>query len=252
MTHLSCCGTSRPDVLKGLGSADHARAIERVHLPGVRSLPAAHTSLALATPLVPSVTAARSASTADGRFSAERARRWEVDSLSPRRQGAVAIVTVPSPGCGSLQCQARRPRGQRRSRSGSGLALMPRRAAWRFGPSVRQMRTSRSFSEVPRRRLSRSASGPRRAVASPDGAVRPRSSGEAVDGSRSSAPSDWAPPILTQPDVARLAHALRRSDVWCLLALDDQRVIDRVALSLFSLEDLNRRRSARSICGSCS
>ena len=35
----------------------------------------------------------------------------------------------------------------------------------------------------------------------------------------------------------RFADALGRSDVWCLLALDDQEVIGHVALSLFSMED---------------
>jgi len=61
--------------------------------------------------------------------------------------------------------------------------------------------------------------------------------GEAFEGYRSWAPSDWAPPVLTQADVARFADALGHSDVWCLLALDDQQVIGHVALSLFSMED---------------
>ena len=61
--------------------------------------------------------------------------------------------------------------------------------------------------------------------------------GEAFEGYRSWAPSDWAPPVLTQAGVARFADALGRSDVWCLLALDDERVIGHVALSLFSMED---------------
>ena len=61
--------------------------------------------------------------------------------------------------------------------------------------------------------------------------------GEAFEGYRSWAPSDWAPPVLTPAGVARFADALGRSDVWCLLALDDERVIGHVALSLFSIED---------------
>ena len=61
--------------------------------------------------------------------------------------------------------------------------------------------------------------------------------GEAFEGYRSWAPSDWAPPVLTPAGVARFADALGRSDVWCLLALDDERVIGYVALSLFSMED---------------
>jgi GNAT superfamily N-acetyltransferase len=60
---------------------------------------------------------------------------------------------------------------------------------------------------------------------------------EAFEGYRSWAPSDWAPRAPTQADLTRLADALRRSDVWCLLALDDQQVIGHVALSLFSMED---------------
>jgi predicted N-acetyltransferase YhbS len=61
--------------------------------------------------------------------------------------------------------------------------------------------------------------------------------GEAFQGYRSWAPSDWAPPSRTQADVARLADALGRSDIWCLLALDDQQVIGHVALSLLTVED---------------
>jgi GNAT superfamily N-acetyltransferase len=61
--------------------------------------------------------------------------------------------------------------------------------------------------------------------------------GEAVEDYRSWAPSDWAPPVPTETDVARLADALGCSDVWCLLALDGQQVIGHVALSLFSMED---------------
>jgi GNAT superfamily N-acetyltransferase len=61
--------------------------------------------------------------------------------------------------------------------------------------------------------------------------------GEAFEGYRSWAPSDLAPPVPTQADVARFADALGRSDVWCLLALDDQQVIGHVALSLLSMED---------------
>ena len=60
---------------------------------------------------------------------------------------------------------------------------------------------------------------------------------EGVEVYRSWAPSDWAPPVLTRADVSRFADALRRSDVWCLLALDDEQVIGHVALSPFSMED---------------
>jgi GNAT superfamily N-acetyltransferase len=63
---------------------------------------------------------------------------------------------------------------------------------------------------------------------------------EAVDGYRSWAPSDWAPPVRTQADIARFADDLGRSDVWCLLALDDQQVIGHVALSLLTMEDPER------------
>jgi GNAT superfamily N-acetyltransferase len=60
---------------------------------------------------------------------------------------------------------------------------------------------------------------------------------EAFEGYRSWAPSDWAPPAPTRADLTGLADALRRPDVWCLLALDDERVIGHVALSLFSMEN---------------
>jgi GNAT superfamily N-acetyltransferase len=60
---------------------------------------------------------------------------------------------------------------------------------------------------------------------------------ETFEGYRSWAPSDWAPPVPTQADLSRFAGALRRSDVWCLLALDDEQVIGHVALSPFSMED---------------
>jgi GNAT superfamily N-acetyltransferase len=60
---------------------------------------------------------------------------------------------------------------------------------------------------------------------------------EAVEGYRSWAPSEWAPPVRTQADIARFADDLGRSDVWCLLALDDQRVIGHAALSLLTMED---------------
>ena len=60
---------------------------------------------------------------------------------------------------------------------------------------------------------------------------------EAFEGYRSWAPSDWAPPAPTQADLTRFADALRRSDVWCLLALDDEQVIGHVAWSRLSMED---------------
>jgi GNAT superfamily N-acetyltransferase len=61
--------------------------------------------------------------------------------------------------------------------------------------------------------------------------------GEAFEGYRSWAPSDWVPPVLTQAGVARSADALERPDVWCLLALDGQQVIGHAALSLLTMED---------------
>jgi GNAT superfamily N-acetyltransferase len=61
--------------------------------------------------------------------------------------------------------------------------------------------------------------------------------GEAFEGYRAWAPSDWSPPHMTDAEVARLADALGRSDVWCLLALDDEKVIANVALSLVTRED---------------
>jgi predicted N-acetyltransferase YhbS len=60
---------------------------------------------------------------------------------------------------------------------------------------------------------------------------------EAFEGYGSWASSSWAPPLPAEADVARLADALRRPDVWCLLALDDGEVIGHVALSLVTLED---------------
>jgi GNAT superfamily N-acetyltransferase len=61
--------------------------------------------------------------------------------------------------------------------------------------------------------------------------------GEAFEGYRSWAPSDWAPPVPTETDVARFADALGRSDVWCLLALEHRHAIGHVALSLRTMED---------------
>jgi predicted N-acetyltransferase YhbS len=60
---------------------------------------------------------------------------------------------------------------------------------------------------------------------------------EAFENYCSWAPSGWAPPVLTEANVARLSDALGRPDVWCLLALDGERVIAHVALSLVTLED---------------
>jgi GNAT superfamily N-acetyltransferase len=60
---------------------------------------------------------------------------------------------------------------------------------------------------------------------------------EAFEGYRSWAPSDWSPPVRTEADIARLADALGRSDVWCLLALVDEDVIGNVALSLRTREN---------------
>ncbi|MGN6169807.1 MAG: GNAT family N-acetyltransferase [Solirubrobacteraceae bacterium] len=60
---------------------------------------------------------------------------------------------------------------------------------------------------------------------------------EAFEGYRSWAPSDWSPPHTTEADITRLADGLGRSDVWCLLALDDEQVIGNVALSLVTRED---------------
>jgi Acetyltransferase (GNAT) family len=57
-----------------------------------------------------------------------------------------------------------------------------------------------------------------------------RDLGEAFEGYWSRVPSDWAPPVPTQSDVAGFADALRRSDVSCLLALDDEEVIGHMAL----------------------
>ena len=75
-------------------------------------------------------------------------------------------------------------------------------------------------------------------VAQPaDAAVIANVLAEAFDGYRAWAPSDWAPPVPTAAEVTRLANALSRSDVWCLLGLDGQEVIGHVALSLFTVED---------------
>lgn len=60
---------------------------------------------------------------------------------------------------------------------------------------------------------------------------------EAVAGYREWAPSDWAPPVLSAADVSRLAGALARADVWCLVALDAEEVIGHVALSPFTVEN---------------
>jgi GNAT superfamily N-acetyltransferase len=61
---------------------------------------------------------------------------------------------------------------------------------------------------------------------------------EASDGYRAWAPSGWTPPVATTAEqVAGLAKALARPDVWCLLALDVPETIGHVALSLRTMED---------------
>jgi predicted N-acetyltransferase YhbS len=62
--------------------------------------------------------------------------------------------------------------------------------------------------------------------------------GEAFDGYRSWAPREWMPPVPTvAEEVTRLADALARPDVWCLIALDGPELIGHVALSAFTVED---------------
>lgn len=60
---------------------------------------------------------------------------------------------------------------------------------------------------------------------------------EAVAGYREWAPSDWAAPVLSAADMSRLAGALARTDVWCLMALNAEEVIGHVALSPFTVEN---------------
>jgi GNAT superfamily N-acetyltransferase len=60
---------------------------------------------------------------------------------------------------------------------------------------------------------------------------------EAFDTYRAWAPPDWSPPVLTADGVTRLADALARPDVWCLLAVAGPEVIGHVALSLATMED---------------
>lgn len=60
---------------------------------------------------------------------------------------------------------------------------------------------------------------------------------EAIAGYREWAPSEWAPPVPSPADVSRLAGALARTEVWCLVALDAEEAIGHVALSLFTVEN---------------
>jgi GNAT superfamily N-acetyltransferase len=60
---------------------------------------------------------------------------------------------------------------------------------------------------------------------------------EGFDGYRAWAPSDWTPPVPGSTEVERLAGALARADVWCLLALDGSEVVGHVALALVTRED---------------
>ena len=60
---------------------------------------------------------------------------------------------------------------------------------------------------------------------------------EAVDGYRSWAPSTWQHPVPDSTEIAQFANALARPDVWCLLALEGNKVIGHVALSPSTRED---------------
>jgi GNAT superfamily N-acetyltransferase len=70
-----------------------------------------------------------------------------------------------------------------------------------------------------------------------DGTTVATTLSSAFESYRAWAPREWSPPVLSAADIARLAEALARSDVWCVLALDADEVIGHVALSLFSMED---------------
>jgi hypothetical protein len=75
---------------------------------------------------------------------------------------------------------------------------------------------------------------------------------EAFEGYRSWAPSDWVPPAPTPADLTRFADALRRSDVWCLLALDAEQVIGQWPCRCSAWKTVNPRQLARPTHGSCS
>jgi predicted N-acetyltransferase YhbS/ketosteroid isomerase-like protein len=51
------------------------------------------------------------------------------------------------------------------------------------------------------------------------------------------APSDWSPPRLGEEEELVLARALRRADVWCMLALAGGEVVGHVALAPFTAVD---------------
>ncbi len=54
---------------------------------------------------------------------------------------------------------------------------------------------------------------------------------------RAWAPPDWTPPVADAAARERLAAALGRADVWCLLAVDRDEVAGHVALAAVTVED---------------
>ncbi len=64
---------------------------------------------------------------------------------------------------------------------------------------------------------------------------------ETIDGGfagyRAWAPAGWAPPDASAERLERLAGALARDDVWCLLALDGDAVAGHAALAPTTIED---------------
>jgi predicted N-acetyltransferase YhbS len=60
---------------------------------------------------------------------------------------------------------------------------------------------------------------------------------DAFEAYRLWAPSDWSPPRLGEEEELVLARALRRADVWCMLALAGGEVVGHVALAPFTAVD---------------
>lgn len=78
---------------------------------------------------------------------------------------------------------------------------------------------------------------PTRIAASSDASAIAASIAESIAGYRSWAPATWQPPVLDPTEIAQFADALAPPDVWCLLALEDDKEIGHVALSPSTRED---------------
>jgi hypothetical protein len=68
------------------------------------------------------------------------------------------------------------------------------------------------------------AMAPTRIATSLDASAIAADIAEAFAGYRAWAPSAWQPPVPNSTEIAQLASALKRPDVWCLLAFEGAEV----------------------------